>query len=278
MQGAPSSAAADLPPVQSRCAAFVPRRYNPFMFKDHFSADAAGYRDFRPVYPAALFRHLAERAPAGALAWDCATGNGQAARGLLPFFDHVIATDASAAQIEAAESAAGLEFRVAAAEDSGLASAAVDLITVAQALHWFDLDRFYAEVRRVLKPDGVIAVWSYNLLRMSPEIDRVLDAFYCHTLGPYWPPERRWIESAYADLPFPFDQQCLPDFAMTAAWDLDHLMGYLGTWSAVRRYRAALGEDPLRALRADLQRLWGGPGRARVVRWPLVVRLGKVSA
>ncbi|MCP4377042.1 MAG: class I SAM-dependent methyltransferase, partial [bacterium] len=207
------------------------------MFKDHFSDQSGDYLRYRPSYPGALFAFLAEIPPMQHRAWDCATGSGQAAHGLSTHFERVIATDASAAQIDSAVPAANVHYRVAPAEASGLPDRSVDLVTVAQALHWLDLERFYGEVRRVLKPGGLLAVWSYNLLRTDPAIDAEVDAFYSHTVGPYWPPERRLVESGYRDLPFPFPELDTPPFAMTARWRLEQLLGYLGTWSATKRYR-----------------------------------------
>jgi ubiquinone/menaquinone biosynthesis C-methylase UbiE len=245
-------------------------------FKDHFSSLAADYARFRPRYPDALFAWLADISPGKALVWDCATGNGQAASGLAAHFARVVATDASAAQIAGAERHERIEYRVAPAEASGLADASMDLVTVAQALHWFDLERFYGEVRRVLKPGGVIAAWCYNLLSLSPEVDARLDDFYFNVVGPYWPPERKYLERAYADLPFPFARIDAPAFAMEAEWTLAQLLGYLGTWSATMRYQAARDADPRTALAAELTKLWPHAEQARRVRWPLAVRVGRV--
>jgi SAM-dependent methyltransferase len=243
------------------------------MFKDHFSDRPAEYGRYRPGYPDALFAWLAQRAPGRDLAWDCATGNGQAALGLLPHFRRVLASDASAAQIAAATPAERLEYRVAPAEASGLPERSVDLVTVAQAAHWFDADTFHAELRRVLRPAGVVALWSYNLVRCAAHIDAVLDGFYHDTMGPWWPPERHWVENGYRDLPFPWEELPAPAFAMSADWDLARLIGYLGTWSAVKRCRSATGADPLRPLRDRLAPLWGGGPRS--LHWPLALRVGR---
>ena len=242
-------------------------------FPDHFSAVAADYASHRPSYPAALFDWLADQAPARRRAWDCATGSGQAARDLAVRFDRVIATDAAAAQIEAAPAHPGVEFRVAPAEASGLDPAGVDLITVAQALHWFRLDAFYAEARRVLVPGGVIAVWSYTLMQTGDRvIDEALQHFYADTVGPWWPFERRHVETGYRDLPFPFEPIEAPHFAMQAEWDLAALGGYLRTWSATRRYVEARGHDPVTSLLEELAPAWT---TSRTVRWPLHIRAGR---
>lgn len=248
-------------------------------FKDHFSANAHAYAACRPDYPAGLFAFLAGQAARRELAWDCATGNGQAARGLAAHFQAVLGTDASRQQIENAFPHPGVTYRTAAAEASGLESASVDLVTVAQAAHWFDLPLFYGEVRRVLRPGGVLALWCYERLRVDPAIDPLIEAFHTETLGPYWPPERRWVERGYRELPFPFAERPAPVFQMRAEWSLDQLMGYFATWSAVKNYRAELNQDPLPALRASLEARWISNGGRKNIKWPLSLRLGRaVSA
>jgi SAM-dependent methyltransferase len=244
-------------------------------FHDHFSRLATGYRQYRPTYPAALFHYLASIAPDRHGAWDCATGNGQAAVALAAYFAQVIATDASAGQIARAQPCPGVVYRVASAAASGLPAASMDLITVAQALHWFDLAGFYPEVRRVLRPGGVIAVWTYNRLRITPAIDQVVEHLYTDILGPWWPAERRLVETGYRDLPFPFTEQPPPTFEMRADWTLAQLMGYLHTWSAVGRYRQELGEDPLARLTPALAAAWG-KAAVRNLAWPLGLRIGLV--
>ncbi len=242
-------------------------------FKDHFSKQAAGYAKFRPRYPQKLFDYLRSIAPSRQLAWDCGTGNGQAAVGLASLFDRVIATDASEKQIANAQSHKIVEYRVAPAENSGIESKTLDLIMVAQALHWFDLDRFYAEARRVLKSDGVLAASAYNLLHVEPAIDEVVNRYYYEVVGPFWPAERKLVEQ-FADLPFPFHKVDAPKFEMTAQWNLDHLLGYLQTWSSTQRFIAANKRDPLEAIADDLRAAWGDPGQMRKVVWPLILRVG----
>lgn len=243
-------------------------------FKDHFSHASDDYRKWRPRYPDDLFTCLAGQSPSRTLAWDCATGNGQAAVALAPCFERVVATDASAAQIEQAEACQGVEYHVAPAEYAPLGNHCVDLLTVAQALHWFDVDRFHIEARRVLKPRGVIAEWGYQLATVDDAIDEVVRHFSEVTVGPYWPPERAWIDTAYADIPFPFEKIDTPAFAMTARWDLDRLLAYFGTWSSVNGYRRAKDSDPRPALREELAPLWGDGERD--VHWPLKLRVGRV--
>jgi len=206
------------------------------MFKDHFSAQAKAYAGYRPRYPEVLYDCLESMTPVHELAWDCATGSGQAAITLAGRFAQVIATDASEQQLNQAQQQEGVEYRLAPAESSGLGSDSVDLISVAQALHWFNFDAFNSEAQRVLKPAGVIAVWCYGLQQISPRVDAIIDEFYRDIVGEYWPPERLHIEASYCDIPFPFKELPVPDLKMRAQWGLEELMGYLGTWSATQRY------------------------------------------
>jgi ubiquinone/menaquinone biosynthesis C-methylase UbiE len=218
-----------------------------------------------------LFRWLGSIAPSKEIAWDCATGNGQAAVELAEVFDRVIATDASEKQIANAERYTGVEYRVATAEKSGLEPARVDLITVAQALHWLDLGKFYSEVRRVLKPRGVIAATAYKLATVSPEIDAVVNRYYSEIVGEYWPEERRLVEK-FEELPFPFAEIQTPPLEMVAEWSVEQLLGYLRTWSATQRFMAAEKRDPMEEVETALRQSWGR--RQRRVFWPLTVRVG----
>jgi len=245
-------------------------------FKDHFSTRSPGYAAFRPGYPAELFAHLAGLTPGHDLAWDCATGSGQAAWGLAAHYARVWATDASGAQIEAAVPHAGVEYRVAPAEASGLPDHSADLVAVAQAAHWFDLPAFYAEVRRVLKPGGLLALWCYERLSIEPALDVLVEDFYAGLLDPYWPPERRLVESGYRDLDFPFAELPAPAIPMTATWTLDQLLGYFSTWSALKAYQKATGTDPLPALRERLAAAWISLDQAKTIKWPLSLRLGRL--
>jgi SAM-dependent methyltransferase len=242
-------------------------------FKDHFSKQAADYAIFRPGYPQELFDYLGSIAPSRQVAWDCGTGNGQAAVGLALVFDRVIATDASEKQIANAQEHEHVEYRVAPAENSGIQSGTIDLIMVAQALHWFDLDRFYAEAQRVLKPDGVLAASAYNLLQIEPAIDEIVNRYYYEVVGPFWPPERQLVER-FTDLPFPFHEIDPPKFEMTAQWSLENLVGYLRTWSSTQRFIVARASDPLEQIANDLRNAWGNPHQVRNVVWPLTLRVG----
>jgi len=243
-------------------------------FKDHFSKQAPDYAKFRPQYPPELFEYLGRIAPQQKLAWDCATGNGQAAVALASVFERVIATDASEAQIANAEVNARVEYRVAPAENSGIESDTIDLVMVAQALHWFDLDCFYAEVRRLLKPSGIFAASAYKFFRIAPAIDEVVNnRYYRKVVGPFWPPERTLIEK-FEQLPFPFPETETPRFQMSVQWKLEHLIGYLRTWSATQRFIAANGRDPLEEIAAELGAAWGDIKQSRRVVWPLTLRVG----
>ena len=223
-----------------------------------------------------LFEWLSSLCARRELAWDCATGSGQAAVGLAAHFARVVATDASRQQIERATPQERVTYRLAPAESSGLESGSVDLVTVAQALHWFDLPRFYAEVRRVAAPGAVLAAWCYNLFSIDPRVDPVVNRFNFEVVSPYWPSERRLVDEEYRTLPFPFSEIDAPRFAMEERWNLEHVIGYLGTWSAVRRYREATGADPIETLRPELERAWGDPSDLKTVHWPVGMRAGRV--
>jgi SAM-dependent methyltransferase len=243
-------------------------------FKDHFSGHAVDYAKFRPHYPDEMFQHLASISPKHELAWDCATSNGQAAVGLARHFNRVIATDASAQQIERAEPDDRISYRVALAEASGIDSTSVDLVLVAQALHWFDLGAFFTEAKRVSKEDGVLAISSYKVLEIAPEIDAIIWKFYRETTGPFWPPERELVETDYKDIQFPFPELSPVPFEMREQWNLDQLAGYLRTWSATQKFIAARGFDPVDSLMEELGAVWNNPEQVREIKWPLYLRVG----
>jgi ubiquinone/menaquinone biosynthesis C-methylase UbiE len=249
----------------------------PKQFKDHFSNHADSYEAFRPNYPADLFEYLASIATGHELAWDCATGNGQAALGVAPYFKAVIATDASARQIEQARPGENVQYSVSPASDAPTSDASVDLVTVAQALHWFDLAAFYAEVRRVARPDGILAVWCYEMHSITPEVDAIVSRLYHDIVGSYWPPERKLVEDGYSTMAFPFKELTPPRFRMAEQWDFSRFLGYLGTWSSVKRYERAMGHDPVDLVRKELEVAWGDPAPTREVVWPLNLRAGFVG-
>jgi SAM-dependent methyltransferase len=247
------------------------------MTSDHFTPVAESYKAFRPSYPEEMFAWLAGLAPGRDLAWDCGAGSGQATVPLAAHFTHVLGTDISAAQLASAPSHANVEYRVTPDEASGLADHSVDLITVAQALHWFDLPKFYSEAKRVLKPHGIIAVWGYNRLQIDDAgLQIVLDRFYTETIGSYWPPERVHVESAYRDLPFPFTRIDAPPFALRKEWSREHVVGYLRSWSAVARLQAANGFDPVSELAEEMGAYWQ-EGKMHQIEWPLFVHVGRAD-
>lgn len=244
----------------------------PEFFADH----SADYASYRPRYPEELFEYLVSLGRRRHLAWDCATGNGQAAQTLARHFERVIGSDLSLEQIVEAPPSA-VSYLCASAEAAPVSAGAVDLLTVAQAAHWLDFDTFYAEARRVMAPSAVIAVWTYSLLHVSPAVDRVISRLYHQVVGPYWPPERRWVEDEYRSLPFPFAEETAPRLAMEVLWDFAELVGYLATWSACRRYAATTGRDPLQPVIGDLKERWGPRETERRIRWQLHLRVGRNS-
>jgi SAM-dependent methyltransferase len=246
-------------------------------FKDHFSGHATDYLAFRPEYPPALFEFLASVVSSRGLVWDCGTGNGQAAVALAQHFEKVFATDASAEQIRNAEPHPRVEYTTARAENCPLPDRSTDLVTVAQALHWFDFDRFYAEVRRVCCPGGLFAAWTYDFRSVNAALDPILNRFQSEFVGPYWPPERAWVEAGYRTIPFPFEEIPAPPFEMTADWDFDRLIGYLNTWSSTKAFTKAKGFNPVDRLTPELAGAWGDRATSHVVRWEFYLRLGRVS-
>ncbi len=243
------------------------------MFKDHFSGQSDAYQKYRPDYPPALFDWLAAISPCRRLAIDVASGNGQAATGLARYFNAVIATEPSAAQLREARPHARVEYRQEPAEAISVEAGSADLLVAAQAAHWFDWPRFTAEAGRVLHAGGILAIWSYGNCIVLPAIDRLVGDFSRDVVGPYWPRERRHVDEGYRDLVLPFAPVEAPVFEMHSRWDVAAMLGYLDTWSAVRRCRARTGRDPLRLLAAPLAAAWGdGP---RDMRWPLTMRAGR---
>ena len=244
-------------------------------YADLFSGHAKQYAAARPRYPQALFDWLSAVAPRQRLAWDCATGNGQAAIGLATRFAHVIATDASESQLAHAEPHPRIAYRKAAAEASGMDAGSADLITVAQALHWLDVAAFFEEARRVLAPAGVLAVWSYALPRITPAIDAEVGRLYRETLKQYWDDRRRLVDEGYASIPMPFEALEAPQVELRDNWTLAQFTAYLRTWSAVQRYIADVGRDPVDPVEYALRPFWGEPHEKRQVRWPLAIRAAR---
>lgn len=252
-------------------------------FVDHFARVAPSYASFRPRYPQALFDTLARLSPDNLRAWDCGCGSGQASVPLASVFEQVWATDASATQLAHAEPHARVTYVTTPAEHSQLDDASVSLVTVAQALHWFNVDAFHREVRRVLVPHGVIAEWSYALVDAphAPTVAALVNGLDA-TLKSWWPPERRHVDEHYASLPFPFaplapGEQIADEIAMEAEWTAEQLLGYLRSWSAVSRYRVAFGVDPVDEVARALAAAWGPADRV-LMRWPVTLRVGRVAA
>jgi SAM-dependent methyltransferase len=251
-------------------------------FKDHFSQGSDRYATYRPTYPPALVEWLADVCGSTGAAWDVGCGTGQLSVLLAQRFKRVHATDASAEQIAKAQPAVGVEYSAVPAERSGLADRCVDLVVAAQAAHWFDLAAFYAEVQRVSKPRAVVALICYEkcVIDRGP-IDAAVERLYSSVLGPFWPPERLQVETGYARLPFPFDVDAFarrPVFEMAATWTRDQLVGYVGTWSAVRAAEKAGVTDVLGPFKAELEGVWPGGEASRRVVWPLSMRVGRVAA
>lgn len=244
-------------------------------FKDHFSRQSGDYSRYRPGYPPDLITWVASRAPDRALAVDCATGNGQAAIALAGHFDAVLAVDGSLAQLERAQPHPNVRYELAMAERLPVPDHSVSLVAVAQAVHWFDFERFHAECRRVLKPGGVIAVWTYEKFQAGSAIDSIVDRFYADVVGDFWPPERRYVDEAYRTLPFPWAEERAPGFQRVTDWSLEQAIGYFASWSAVQRFKDERpGEDPLPALAGELATLWPAAGTLRLI-WPIHLRLGR---
>ena len=240
-------------------------------FNDHFSGVAGGYARYRPGYPEALFDWLASLCECRDMAWDCATGSGQAAVALTRHFDAVRATDASAAQIAAAKPHRRVRYGVTPAEATAFEASSFDLVTVGQALHRFDVDAFFIEAARFTVPGGVRAAWCYEICRVSSEVDSAIDYLYRELTGPYWPPERGFIERGYRDFTLPGAELEGPPLAMRLDWRADDMLGYLKTWSACQSFALEHGRDPVSIIETDIRDAWGDAARAVV--WPLSARV-----
>ncbi len=238
-------------------------------FRDHFSGHADLYALARPSYPDELFAWLAAATPHQRLALDVGTGNGQAAVALAQRFDEVVATDASEEQVALARPHPKVRYAARPADQSGLPDQSVDLLTVAQAYHWFDAGSFHQEARRVLRPGGVIAVWCYEIFSVDDAFDEAVAELYHGTLGSDWPPERRHIESGYETLPWPWPREPSPSFTMTATWRLEGVLAYLRSWSATQRHLRRTGVDAVTAHEPALRRAWRAADEQRLVSWPL---------
>lgn len=244
--------------------------------KDNFSTQAATYAQFRPTYPRDLFDCILQNVENKQIAWDCATGNGQAAKVLAQHFDKVFATDISQKQLDNAAKSDNILYSVGKAEATDFADNFFDLITVAQAIHWFDFEKFYAEVRRVAKPNATLAVWGYGVMQFdNKEIDKLIQNFYHHIVGEYWDAERRHIDEHYRTVPFPFETIETPYFEMTFNWHLYELEGYLNSWSSVQHFIKRNGYNPIPKLMLDIEPIWGEFNREQV-HFPVFMKIGKI--
>ena len=244
--------------------------------RGHFGPVAADYAAFRPTYPPALFEYLAEVAPRRDTAWDCGAGSGQATLDLANWFRFVVATELSGEQADRATRHGNVAWALARAEATPLAGGAMDLVAVAQALHWFANDAFYAEVRRVAAPAGIFAAWSYGPAWVEGAAGTALARFAQEIVGPYWPAERRYVDEGYRTIPFPFEELEPPKLHLEVRWTLPELLGYARSWSATSRYMKATLTDPVADLERGMQALWPEPDEARRVVWPLAIRIGRV--
>lgn len=247
-------------------------------FKDYFSKDSGNYATYRPLYPIDLVDELANLCQSHHRALDCGCGTGQLSVLLAERFEEVIATDASSEQINKATPQDRVHYKTALAEHSGLPNASADLITVAQAAHWLDLDPFYQEVQRIARPNAILALITYGVLHVEGSVDSLIQQFYYETINQYWPPERKHVEDGYQSLAFPFSEIAVPAVEMHAFWNLDELIGYFNTWSAVKVAEKTLGFNPASQFRMELLNAWGDPTIKKKITWPLSIRAGKVNA
>jgi len=241
-----------------------------------FSSISKAYSQSRPRYPVELFRYLASQVQQRSLAWDCATGNGQAALELVKHFDRVVATDVSVEQIHQASQHPRIEYHVAKSEQSGLEDKSVDIVTVASALHWFDLDDFYREARRVIRPGGLLAAWTYHVGYVEPPFDQVFGRFYFEVLYPYFAPGARLVDKQYETIRLPGESLAPGNWSISAAWNLDQMLTFIASWSGTQQYIQERGENPVNLIAEELEQLWGQPERIHVVRWPLYTRISRL--
>lgn len=243
--------------------------------KDNFSAQAKSYARYRPDYSVDIIEYIASFIENRGIALDVATGNGQVAAKLAKYFNMVYATDISEKQLENAIQADNIVYKKERAEQTSFSNEMFDLITVAQAIHWFDFDAFYKEVYRILKPDGLFVVMGYGLFSTNPDSDRLIRHLHAGILGDYWDPERRYVDEGYKTIPFPFDEIEAQEFSETFTWSFDHLLGYIESWSAVQHYIKKNGSHPVDLIRDELKESWErGNDKAT---FPLLLRIGKLN-
>lgn len=241
-----------------------------------YSSYAQQYAQARPTYPVDLFSYLASLVKNRNLAWDCATGNGQAALALTKHFKQIIATDISAEQIKQAIPHPQVEYRVAKSEQSGLEDKSVDLVTVASALHWFDLDSFYTEVQRVVRPGGVLAAWSYHVGYVEPPFDELFLRFYQDVLYDYFAPGARLVDDRYENIMLPREAIDARQFYMIADWNLNQMLAFMRSWSGTQQYIQDRGKDPIELIGDELEEIWDNPDKVHTIRWPLFIRISRL--
>lgn len=243
--------------------------------KDNFSLQSNQYVKYRPTYPTSFFDYLNTIVKDNNTAWDCGTGNGQVAAQLAKLYKKVYATDISKAQLEQAFQHNSIEYSVQPAEETTFPNDFFDLIIVAQAVHWFDFDKFYKEVKRTAKNEAKLVIIGYGKLKINPIIDQIINDFYKNDIGKYWDDERKYIDENYQTIPFPFQELKVPIFSNTYNWTLDHLIGYLNTWSAVKHYSKQNGENPVDLIYAKLEENWE-KNTTKKINFPLLLRIGNV--
>lgn len=242
--------------------------------KDNFSTQSAEYAIYRPTYPQELYDYLFSLVKNKDAAWDCATGNGQVARVLAQHFKGVYATDISEKQLTQALKMPNIVYNVESSDHVNAPDQSFDLITVAQAIHWFNFEAFYAEVKRTLKPDGLLAVIGYGVMFIDKKVDQAVHKLYEDILGKYWDPERRYIEEGYKTIPFPFDEITVPKFEIKTTWNFNQLIGYLNTWSSLQHYKKANDRNPLEYIFTELKEAWGSDAE-KDVHFPILLRIGR---
>lgn len=243
--------------------------------KDNFSTQSEQYSKYRPGYPLDFFEYINSIVQSKQNAWDCGTGNGQVAGELAKTFEKVYATDISQSQINNGRQVANILYSVQPAEKTNFSNNSFDLIIVAQAVHWFDFEKFYTEVSRTAKNDALLCVVGYNRPKISPPVDTLITNFYENVIGKYWDKERKYVDENYKTIPFPFVKILTPNFTNKVCWTLDHFIGYLNTWSAVKRFIQQNGQNPVDKLRSELEQNWG-KGQTLEVNFPLLLRIGQI--
>ncbi len=247
------------------------------MFKDYFSTQSKTYAKYRPHYPEELFEHIAKISPAREKALDIATGTGQAAFGLISFFNRVYACDASKSQLLNARAKKNIFYFSAAAEKVPIIKNSIDLVICAQAVHWFNWEQFNVEIKRILKRNGIFVILGYGLPKINEEIDKIIKDFYTNILGPFWPKERVHIENEYSEIPFPFEPVDCSEFKIELDWQFENVIGLLNSWSATQNYIKKNKKNPVEKICKTLSDTWTKGNSEKNIIWPLFLKIGKLS-